>query len=176
RGSLDDEKKNFFAFELAAVGMEQGEGEVVEFKDLGDAVGAVFGAAENDDGIVVHALEEFTEEVAFLVLGDGVDDVLDGFGGGAARANLDGLGMFHRPFDEGLDLDGDGGGKEGGVAVARAAFDDAADVGEKAHVEHAVGFVEHEVSDVVQAAGAAANVVEQAAGGGDEDVHAFAEL
>jgi hypothetical protein len=84
-------------------------------------------------------------------------------------------GIAHRPFDERLNLHGNGGGEKRGVALARAFVHDAAHVGEKAHVEHAVGFVEHEVLDVIELAGAAFDVVEQTTGSGDDDVEAGAE-
>ena len=61
------------------------------------------------------------------------------------------------------------------MPVARAFFHDAADVGQKAHVQHAVGFVEDKVLDLVEAAGAAAHVIEQPSGRGDDDVHAVAQ-
>ena len=50
--------------------------------------------------------------------------------------------------------------------------DDLADVVDEAHVEHAVGFVEHEDFDLVEAHGALTAQVEQAAGRGDEHVDA----
>src|SRR3546814_3169270 len=46
----------------------------------------------------------------------------------------------------------------------------------EAHVEHAVGFVEHQHFDRVELGAAALEVVDQAAGGGDEDVDAAAQV
>jgi hypothetical protein len=52
-------------------------------------------------------------------------------------------------------------------------LDDAADVADEAHVEHAVGFVEHRGSRTLgEVDGALPMVVEQASGRGDEDVDA----
>ena len=53
--------------------------------------------------------------------------------------------------------------------------EDALDVGNEAHVEHAVGFVEHEDLDAREVDVALADVVEQAAGRGDEDIDAARE-
>ena len=50
--------------------------------------------------------------------------------------------------------------------------DDAADRDEEAEVEHLVGLVEHQHLDLVEPDGAVAEVVDQAAGGGDEHVDA----
>ena len=52
--------------------------------------------------------------------------------------------------------------------------EDLLDVVDEAHVEHAVGFVEHEDLDVAQVERALLLQVEQAAGGGDQDVDAAA--
>ena len=112
--------------------------------------------------VVVHALEQFEQQIGLLRVGHGIDDMLDGVLGRAARADFNGLRAAHRPLDEGFDLRRDGGGKERGVPVARAAVEDAPHVGQKAHVEHPVGFVEDEESDVVQLAGALLEMIEQA--------------
>ncbi len=71
---------------------------------------------------------------------------------------------------------GIGGGKKRGVTLARAFFDDAAHVGQKSHVEHPVGFVEHEKFDLVEPQRALFQMVEQASGRGDDDVRAGAQF
>ena len=80
--------QGLLALALGAVGMQDGDGVIVALEQAGDAVGAVFGAAEDDDGIVIDALEEFAQQVALLVLGHGINDVLDGVrrGCGACRS------------------------------------------------------------------------------------------
>ena len=115
------------------------------------------------------------QQVGFLRIGNGIDDVLDRFGRRAARADLNRLGIVHRPFDERFDLRRNRRGKKRGVALARASFQNAAHVGQKSHVEHPVGFVEDEKLDLVESALALFEMVEQASGRGDEDVHAFAQ-
>ena len=54
--------------------------------------------------------------------------------------------------------------------------DDASDVIDEAHVQHPVGFVEHEHLDLAQVDGPAAGMVEEAPGRGDEDLDASQEL
>ena len=51
--------------------------------------------------------------------------------------------------------------------------DDFADVVDEAHVEHAVGFVEHQELDLVELQPVALHEVEQAAGGRDQDFDAL---
>ncbi|KKW30390.1 MAG: hypothetical protein UY75_C0034G0010, partial [Parcubacteria group bacterium GW2011_GWC2_52_8c] len=62
------------------------------------------------------------------------------------------------------------------LALRRQQAEDAADVVDEAHVEHAVGLVEHQDFDRAQVDGSLLHVVEQAARGGDDDVHAAAQL
>ena len=122
--------------------------------------------------IVIHALEQLEQQVGLLRVGNGIDDVLDRLGRRAARADLDGFGIVHRPLDERFDLRRHGGGKQRGVALARAFFHDAAHVGQKTHVEHPVGFVEHEKFHLVQAQRALLQMIQQPSRRGDDDVRA----
>ena len=58
----------------------------------------MFRAAENNHGIVVHLFEQRAQQIGFLVVGHWVDDVLDGFGRRAARADLNGLRIAASPI------------------------------------------------------------------------------
>ena len=61
------------------------------------------------------------------------------------------------------------------AVAGRQPGDDPLDVGEEAHVEHLVGLVEDERAQPGRAADAAVQVVEQPAGGGDDEVDAGAQ-
>ncbi len=61
------------------------------------------------------------------------------------------------------------------MTLARAFVHDPADVREETHVQHAVGFVEHEKLNLVKPARAATHVIQQAAGRGDDDIHALTQ-
>ena len=63
-------------------------------------------------------------------------------------------------------------GEEQRLPRERHQLADAFDVGDEAHVEHAVGFVDHQQFDAGEQQPAAFGVVEQAAGGCDQDVDA----
>jgi hypothetical protein len=63
-----------------------------------------------------------------------------------------------------------------GSAAARQQRDDALDVGQEAHVEHAVGLVEHQDRDLVEHHRLVLHVVEQPPGRRDEDLDARAQL
>ncbi len=66
--------------------------------------------------------------------------------------------------------------EQNGLAHLRRLGGDALDVVDEAHVEHAVGLVEHEHLELREVDAAALEVVDQAARRGDENVDAAAEL
>ncbi len=68
------------------------------------------------------------------------------------------------------------GREEERLAIRRRLADDAADRRLEAHVEHAVGLVEDEHTDVAQADRATGDQVLEPAGGGDDDVGALGRL
>ena len=135
---------------------------IVLLEQPGHPVGAVLRPAENQHRIEIHALQQLKHQVGFLLVGNGINDVLDRLGRRPARADFDRLRVFHRPLDECFDLRRNGGGKQGRMALARAFLNDAAHVRQKAHVQHPVGLVEHEELDLVQAQRAAFQMVQQA--------------
>ena len=141
----------------------------------GEEVGIGLGAGEDHDALKVGFLEQGEEEVLALEAVHRVEVVADGGGGHAGTADLDLLGILEGPSGEGRDLRGDGGGEKEGLAVFRAASDDAADIGEETHVEHAVDFIEDEDFDVAEVDGALLHVVEETTGGGNDDIDAFLE-
>ena len=63
-----------------------------------------------------------------------------------------------------------GRGEEQRLLAGRQAGDDPLEVGQEAHVEHAVGLVEDEGVQMVEAGLVLPHVVEQPAGGGDEQL------
>ena len=62
------------------------------------------------------------------------------------------------------------------MAFARTFFHEPAHVGQKAHVQHPVGFVEHEKFHLVQLQRALFEMIEQTSGRGDHDVRAGAQF
>ena len=57
--------ERLFALALGAIGMQDGYGMVISFKHAGRAVGPLFGAAKNDNGVVVDAFKQFEEKSVF---------------------------------------------------------------------------------------------------------------
>jgi hypothetical protein len=133
---------------------------------------AVLGAREHQHLVPVVVVDQLDQQVALPRLVDGVDALADEVGGGIARRHLDQLRIAQQAVGEAADLVGEGGGEEQGLLLFRHQRENLPDVVDEAHVEHAVGFVQHEDLDARQVDGALTDVVEQAAWCGDEDVDA----
>ncbi len=68
-----------------------------------------------------------------------------------------------------------GGGEEKVLPLARKLADDATDGIDESHVEHAVGFVEHQGLDIAEWSVPLAHEIDQASWRGDQDIHAPTE-
>ncbi len=146
------------------------------FDHAGHLVGLAAGAGEDHHGVVVGLLEQGEEQLVALVDGDGVERVGDG-GGDFAAGDLDLHRIDQAPLCEGLDRGGHGGGEEKCLAAFPwAEIDDFAHLREEPHVEHAVDLIEDENLDFPEAHGGAVEAIDEAAGSGDHDIHAFLEL
>ncbi len=140
---------------------------------LHQLLGAVLGAREDERQAVRVFRKRLAQDLRLLVLAGNVVDILLHLVGGLA-----GRGDFHLlRVDEILagklgDQLGHGGREEQRLAVLRHHLGNLAQVVDEAEVEHLVGLVEHEVAGLRQRHGLAGDEVEQASGGGDEDVGA----
>jgi hypothetical protein len=67
---------------------------------------------------------------------------------GVAARHFDQLRRLQHAVGKLLDLVGEGGREQQALALLRQHGEDALDVGDEAHVEHAVGFVEHQHLDL----------------------------
>ncbi len=97
-------------------------------------------------------------------------------GGGGGARDLDAHRVLEEGVDQARDLRRHGGREEQRLPARRQQLADALDVGDEAHVEHAVGFVDDQDLDAGQQDLAAPEVVEQAARRGDQHVDAAVEL
>ena len=157
---------------LALVAVDGGGADVGLVELLGQRVGAVLGAHEDQHLVPVVVVDQLDQQVALLRLVDVVDALGDQVGGGIARRHLDQLRVAQQAVGEAADLVGEGGGEEQGLLLLRHQREHFFDVVDEAHVEHAVGFVQHEDLDARQVDGALADVVEQTARRRHQDVDA----
>ena len=142
---------------------------------LREAVGAVLGAAEHQHLAPVVRLDEMGEQLALARGVDRVHHLRDELGRGVAPRDFDRHRVLHEGARQLADLVGEGGGEQQVLPRLRQQREDAADVVDEAHVEHAVGLVQDEDLDLAQVDGLLFDVVEQAAGRGDEDVDPAAQ-
>ena len=105
-----------------AVGVDGGGVDLVAAELIGEAVGAVLGAAEDDDGVEVLVFQKLEEEEGFELLRDGVDGLGDAHGGLGLAVDLDGDGVFEEFAGEGADFVGHCGRKEKGLFLAGEEF------------------------------------------------------
>jgi hypothetical protein len=112
---------------------------------------------------------------SFLRFGHDREALHDVGGGGGRWRNGDFLRILQEAVGQPLDLRRHGRGEEQGLPQLRQVAHDPLDVGDEAHVEHAIGFVDHQHLDVVQQHLAALEVVEQPARRGDQHVDALLE-
>jgi hypothetical protein len=101
--------------------------------------------------------------------------LLDRVGRRGLARDLDPLGVRQEGVGDPLDLGRHGGGEEQRLAGEGHKAEDALDIGDEAHVEHAVGLVDDHHLDVRQDQLAAFEMVEQAAGRGDQDIDALVD-
>ena len=96
--------------------------------------------------------------------------------GEAGGATLIVFGFEQEGVGEAADFRRHGGGEEQRLADLRQQADDALDIGDEAHVQHAVGLVDDEDLHIAQQDLAALEEIEQPARGGDQHVDAAVEL
>src|SRR3569623_2105600 len=165
-----------FAGALALVAVDRGRADALLLEVLGDAVRAVLGAREHEDALHAGVAEHVDEQCVLVGLLDEVDFLIDALGGRRRRRDRDRLRLVEQAIGEVLRLARHRRRVEQRLVALRQHRDDALDVVDEAHVEHAIRFVEHEHLELLEIDEALVREVEQAARRGDEDVDAALEL
>ncbi len=114
-------------------------------------VGAVLGAGEDQRTVDRLAAQHFGQDRRLGGAIDVNDPLLDAFDGRGLRRDRDLGGIAQHLLGQFRNGPRHGGGKEQGLPSRGKFGDDFADVVDEAHVEHAVGFVEHQPLDAVEA-------------------------
>ena len=135
--------------------------------------------AEDDAVLDVLAADERTQQFALRpVLGGGAETepLGDGLGGGGGLGHLDANGVFEELLHKTRDLGRHGGREEQRLPTRRQKFADLLDVGNEAHVEHAVGLVDDEDLHTHEHQASALEMVEQPARRSYQDIDAAVEF
>ena len=114
-------------------------------------VGAMFGAGEHQDAIGLFGLEDLDQQRRLRGLFGEDDALLDTVDSRGLRRDGHASGIPQHRIGEPGDLLRHGGGEEQRLPRFRKHRDDLSDVVDEAHIEHAIGFVENQHFDLVEA-------------------------
>ncbi len=155
---------------LAPVPVEGGDRVAAPEEELREAVGAVLGAREDDDAGDLVAREHGVEQVGLPVPAHGVNGLGDPRGGARWRGQVDARRILEGFLGHGVQIRRHRGREEHRLALGREMAQDAAQVGRESHVDHAVGFVQYQDFDEVQAQRQPVVEVEEATRRGDQEI------
>ena len=174
-GAVAEGRKCALALGLAAVAVNSGGLDTLTLQTTAAAVGAVLGAHKDDGALRALLLEELGQQVVLGLDGHREHKLIDGIGGRRSGRDLHAGRVAHQVGDLAHGLLVEGRREQQRLTLSRRLAHNAADGGQKAHVEHAVGLVEHQHLDLVQVAGTLLDQIDQTARRGDQDVAAVLE-
>ena len=160
---------------LALVAVDRQRGHAVLAQVLGEPVRAMLGAREHQHLVPLLFADELGEQFRLAAAVDEDHLLAHRFHGGVARRRLDGRRVLQQGVRERADLVGERRREQQRLPLLRQQREHALHVGQEAHVQHAVGLVEHEHLDLRQVDRLLSGVVEQAARRGDDDVDSALE-
>ena len=174
-GTVAEGRKGTLALSLAAVAVNRGGLDALALQTTAAAVGAVLGAHKDDGALRALLLEELGQQIVLGLDGHREYKLVDGVGGRRGGRDLHARRVAHQVGDLAHGLLVERGREQQRLTLGRRLAHNAADGGQKAHVEHAVGLVQHQHLDLVQVAGALLDQVNQTARRSDQDVTAVLE-
>ena len=164
--------ERLLALALALVAVDGGDLDAGGVEVAGDAVGAALGAREDERARHRGVTEQLDEQRALLLLLD-VDDLLGhAVGGLGDRRHRDAERIAQHLGGQRTDFVRHGRGEEQALAALRQLGDDLAERADEAQIHHLVGLVEHQHLGRAEVEVALVEVIDQAAGGGDDDIDA----
>ena len=155
---------------LALVAVNRQRRDAVARELLGQAAGTVLGAREDQHLVPVVVAHKLGEQFALALAVHRIDALLDRLSRGVAACDFDQRRLVEQTVSQLADVVRERCGEQQVLALRRQDVEDLADVVDEAHVEHAIGFVQHQQFDVRQIDGALAHVVQQAARRGHDDI------
>ena len=160
---------------LRAVGMDRCCANALLIQAPRDLVGAMLGAREDEHAFHLLAFERMEQQSRFGLLSDSIEMLFDGFHRIASLPDFDGLRIAKDLCRKRGDLVRHRGREEHRLPVGRQRCNDGADVVYEPHVQHPVGFIQHEHLNRAEIDGAPLEVVQQAARSGNHHVDAPAD-
>ncbi len=160
---------------LALVAVDRRRVDAVGNELLGEPVRAVLRAGEHERLVHASGPDQVREERAFPVAIDAQDHLGDEVGRRVARGDLDRGGVVEQGGRQRADARRERRGEEEALPSPREEIDDPADVRDEPHVQEPIGLVQDQDLDRGQVDRALACVIQQPAGGRDDDLRAPAE-
>ncbi len=158
------------ALALRHVAMQGGGAQAFHAQFVGQLFGVTLGGGE-DNGLLDAFLRQEVLEQAFFVaqVVHIAQHLVDLFVTGGLRRHFHGGRIVQQLAGEGAHIVGHGGGEERGLAFFRQLVGDGQHVVRETHVQHAVGFVQHQHFQAREVDAAGIDVVDQTARGGHQD-------
>ena len=163
------------ALVLGTVGVQRGGANAALFELSGHPVGAVLRPRKDQHHVHARIEQQVQKQSRLGMVANFVNELRDGFGRVRAPADLDHLRRAQEFVRKPLDLARQRGRKQQGLALMRKGPHNAADVWQKAHVEHPVSFIENEKFQPGEISEPLAHKIQQATGRGDHDVGTVAQ-
>src|SRR5690606_23305808 len=160
---------------LALVAMQGFGGHTVLGQFFGQAVGAVLGAAEHQNLVPAAFADDVAQQVTLVCLVSQNHLPGNQFVGGVAGSNGHFVRVVQRTTGQFTDFVRESRREQQSLTINRHQADDLANVADKAHVQHAVGFVQHQDFHAGQVHGALTHVVQQTARSGYQNVQGLAQ-
>ncbi len=161
---------------LALVAMQRHRRHAVFVQVIGHVVGAELGAGEHQHLAPVVLLDDVNQQRFLLATAHRVDGLPDALHRGVGRRDLDVLRVAEEAVGQFLDLVTEGGREQQALFGGRQQPEHLLHVVNEAHVQHAVGFIEHQDLHLAQIEVALIGQVEQAARGSHQHIHSLAEF
>lgn len=172
RLTLAEGLQRAFTLTLAFVAVDRGDRKAPLFQQPRQLVRTMLGAAKDDRQFADMFRQIFGQQRRLVALTDEMHALVDLFRGLTRRVHGDpdrigqiGRGQFLHQLRH-------GGRKQQCLALFRQHLRDPAQRVDKADVQHLVGLVQHQIGGLAQVNGTALDQVDQAAGRGDQHIHA----
>ena len=163
------------ALVLRDVAVDGGGGEAAGAQLLGELLGLVLGAHEHDHRLELLDLQHAGEGVELVAVRGHQEALADVVRGARLRLDRDFLRVVEVLLRQAADRGRHGRGEQGDLLLGGGVGEDALDVFLEAHVQHLVGFVEDQESQVGDVQRALLQVVDDAARGAHDDLGAAAQ-
>ncbi len=138
---------------------------------LSNLVGAMLGTGEHKGRRDLAAFQHMKEQAAFIFLIDEINGLLDGVCRGRNRRHLHLGGVHQNGTGQFLYLRRHRRREEKRMPLSRQFRQDLPDIMDKTHVQHPIGFIEHEIANILEVEQFLLRKIEQATRSGDEDVY-----